>query len=61
MKCNKCKGELINVSIIETNGRGHNILVCAECGHIKASKKQQIIIRGMMFKNKVYRSWEYGK
>ena len=61
VKCNKCKGELVNVSIIEVNGRGHNMLVCTECGLIKASRKQRIIIRGMVFKNKVYRNWEYAK
>ena len=38
MKCNKCKGEMISVDIIELNGRIHHAEVCVMCGNMHTSR-----------------------
>ena len=41
MKCNKCKSNMINVDIVEYNGKIHRIRVCTSCGNTYTNRSDR--------------------
>ncbi|WP_425447758.1 hypothetical protein [Dethiothermospora halolimnae] len=39
MRCNKCKGRMVGVDIVEEDRTKHHMEVCEVCGNIYGSRK----------------------